>query len=298
MGVEFGFYKPSQTQVPLNTSLSYTEHNQGVNMCLRMNSCPAYSPTDSGSEQNYKRSRSCSSSIDINSRIACAMDLVKTHMLSAVREEVESLKETIKNLTERNMKLERDNYLLKSLFKYQTALALGQIINHQTVLTSGQICGQFTNHQPALGSGQVPNHQPALGSGQIPSHQPTLGSGQIPNNQPALGSGQIPSHQPALGSGQITNHQPVLGFGQIPKHQPALGQISNHNPALTSGQMDKHYLPLTSVQTPSNQTALRSNPQRSENVICRSLDYQNNGCFSVNTQLYLNATYKQDVRCV
>ncbi|KAI5609794.1 TSC22 domain family protein 1 isoform 2 [Silurus asotus] len=274
MGVEFGFYKPSQAQVPLNTSLSYTEHNQGVNMCLRMNSCPAYSPTESGSEQIYKRSRSCSSSIDIDSRIARAMDLVKTHMLSAVREEVESLKETIKNLTERNLKLERDNYLLKSLFKYQTALALGQIINHQTVLTSGQICGQFTNHQPSLGSGQFTNHQPALGSGQIPSHQPTLGSGQIPNNQPALGSGQIPNHQPAL------------------------GHISNHDPALTSGQMDKHYLPLTSVQTPSNQTALRSNPQRSENVICKSLDYQNNGCFSVNTQLYLNATYKKDVRCV
>ncbi|KAF4083065.1 hypothetical protein AMELA_G00135740 [Ameiurus melas] len=89
-------------------------------MCLRMSSSPTHSLTDSGSALNYNRSRSCSTSID--NRIAQAMDLVKTHMLSAVREEVEPLREIIQNLTQRNRNLERENHLLRSITKYQKAL--------------------------------------------------------------------------------------------------------------------------------------------------------------------------------
>uniref|UniRef100_A0A3Q2H1J4 TSC22 domain family member 2 n=2 Tax=Equus TaxID=9789 RepID=A0A3Q2H1J4_HORSE len=42
-------------------------------------------------------------------------DLVKSHLMYAVREEVEVLKEQIKELVERNSLLERENALLKSL---------------------------------------------------------------------------------------------------------------------------------------------------------------------------------------
>uniref|UniRef100_A0A3P9M6N1 TSC22 domain family, member 2 n=1 Tax=Oryzias latipes TaxID=8090 RepID=A0A3P9M6N1_ORYLA len=43
------------------------------------------------------------------------MDLVKSHLMYAVREEVEVLKEQIKELYERNSVLERENAVLKSL---------------------------------------------------------------------------------------------------------------------------------------------------------------------------------------
>uniref|UniRef100_A0A8C4ZSC8 Uncharacterized protein n=1 Tax=Gadus morhua TaxID=8049 RepID=A0A8C4ZSC8_GADMO len=43
------------------------------------------------------------------------MDLVKSHLMYAVREEVEVLKEQIKELLERNSVLERENVVLKSI---------------------------------------------------------------------------------------------------------------------------------------------------------------------------------------
>lgn len=42
-------------------------------------------------------------------------DLVKNHLMYAVREEVEVLKEQIKELAEKNSRLERENNLLKNL---------------------------------------------------------------------------------------------------------------------------------------------------------------------------------------
>lgn len=42
-------------------------------------------------------------------------DLVKSHLMYAVREEVEVLKEQIKELLERNSQLEQENNLLKNL---------------------------------------------------------------------------------------------------------------------------------------------------------------------------------------
>ncbi|XP_029328965.1 TSC22 domain family protein 3 isoform X3 [Mus caroli] len=43
------------------------------------------------------------------------MDLVKNHLMYAVREEVEVLKEQIRELVEKNSQLERENTLLKTL---------------------------------------------------------------------------------------------------------------------------------------------------------------------------------------
>uniref|UniRef100_A0A4W6DMK2 TSC22 domain family protein 1 n=1 Tax=Lates calcarifer TaxID=8187 RepID=A0A4W6DMK2_LATCA len=61
----------------------------------------------------------CSSSgasvVAIDNKIEQAMDLVKSHLMYAVREEVEVLKEQIKELIERNSQLEQENTLLKTL---------------------------------------------------------------------------------------------------------------------------------------------------------------------------------------
>lgn len=60
-------------------------------------------------------SASGGSMVAIDNKIEQAMDLVKSHLMYAVREEVEVLKEQIKELYERNSVLERENLVLKSL---------------------------------------------------------------------------------------------------------------------------------------------------------------------------------------
>ncbi|KAM9357899.1 TSC22 domain family protein 2 [Symphorus nematophorus] len=60
-------------------------------------------------------SASGASVVAIDNKIEQAMDLVKSHLMYAVREEVEVLKEHIKELYERNSVLERENAVLKSL---------------------------------------------------------------------------------------------------------------------------------------------------------------------------------------
>ncbi|XP_037982071.1 TSC22 domain family protein 4-like [Motacilla alba alba] len=51
----------------------------------------------------------------IDNKIERAMDLVKSHLLLAVREEVEALREQIRELSERRAALERENRLLRAL---------------------------------------------------------------------------------------------------------------------------------------------------------------------------------------
>ncbi|XP_048884199.1 TSC22 domain family protein 1 isoform X1 [Brienomyrus brachyistius] len=63
----------------------------------------------------FIHSGSSNSMIAIDNKIEQAMDLVKTHLMMAVREEVEVLREQIKELTERNAQLERENYILRAL---------------------------------------------------------------------------------------------------------------------------------------------------------------------------------------
>ncbi|KAI7808074.1 hypothetical protein IRJ41_015577 [Triplophysa rosa] len=60
-------------------------------------------------------SSSGASVVAIDNKIEQAMDLVKSHLMYAVREEVEVLKEQIKELIDRNSQLEQENSLLKNL---------------------------------------------------------------------------------------------------------------------------------------------------------------------------------------
>uniref|UniRef100_W5LJL8 TSC22 domain family protein 3 n=1 Tax=Astyanax mexicanus TaxID=7994 RepID=W5LJL8_ASTMX len=74
---------------------------------------PPYSP--SLFKRRDSRRASGASVVAIDNKIEQAMDLVKNHLMYAVREEVEILKEQIKELAEKNNQLERENSLLKNL---------------------------------------------------------------------------------------------------------------------------------------------------------------------------------------
>uniref|UniRef100_A0A8C7SV51 TSC22 domain family protein 1 n=2 Tax=Oncorhynchus mykiss TaxID=8022 RepID=A0A8C7SV51_ONCMY len=65
--------------------------------------------------EQHLKSSSGASVVAIDNKIEQAMDLVKSHLMYAVREEVEVLKEQIKELIERNSQLEQENSLLKTL---------------------------------------------------------------------------------------------------------------------------------------------------------------------------------------
>ncbi|XP_049426819.1 TSC22 domain family protein 4 isoform X1 [Epinephelus fuscoguttatus] len=60
-------------------------------------------------------SSSSNSLIAIDNKIEQAMDLVKSHLMLAVREEVELLREQIRELQDRNQQLERENHILRTL---------------------------------------------------------------------------------------------------------------------------------------------------------------------------------------
>ncbi|KAG7282626.1 hypothetical protein CRUP_021300 [Coryphaenoides rupestris] len=83
-------------------------------------------------------------------------DLVKNHLMYAVREEVEVLKEQIKELAEKNNQLERENSLLKNLAspeqmeKFQSRVPADELLalDNQTGLASGRHHHHHRHHHP------------------------------------------------------------------------------------------------------------------------------------------------------
>lgn len=67
-----------------------------------------------------------SSTVAIDDKIEQAMDLVKSRLMFAVREEVEVLKEQIKELTEKNNQLEYENTILRTSASPDTLSKLSQ----------------------------------------------------------------------------------------------------------------------------------------------------------------------------
>ncbi|XP_077103538.1 TSC22 domain family protein 1 isoform X2 [Siphateles boraxobius] len=87
-----------------------------VGVCqLRSFSISFLSSVLSSSSVSLENSSSGASVVAIDNKIEQAMDLVKSHLMYAVREEVEVLKEQIKELVEKNSQLEQENTLLKNL---------------------------------------------------------------------------------------------------------------------------------------------------------------------------------------
>ncbi|KAM8871669.1 TSC22 domain family protein 1-like isoform 1-T1 [Synchiropus picturatus] len=92
-------------------------------------------------------SSSGASVVAIDNKIEQAMDLVKSHLMYAVREEVEVLKEQIKELIERNTQLEQENKLLKTLASPE------QMAQFQAQVQTGS---PTSNAQPPLPAGPTP----------------------------------------------------------------------------------------------------------------------------------------------
>ncbi|KAM8903482.1 TSC22 domain family protein 1 isoform 3-T3 [Spinachia spinachia] len=102
--------------------------------------------------EKHLKSSSGASVVAIDNKIEQAMDLVKSHLMYAVREEVEVLKEQIKELIERNTQLEQENNLLKNLASPE------QMAQFQAqVQTGGSPTGAAQPAAPVpVGTGQVP----------------------------------------------------------------------------------------------------------------------------------------------
>lgn len=104
-------------------------------------------------------------------------DLVKSHLMYAVREEVEVLKEHIKELHERNSVLERENAVLKSLANSEQ---LGQLSNQLTQgnSTSPPLLQQQQQQHPLVTNNNNNNNAPLSqpeGSQSV-RHQPNITS--------------------------------------------------------------------------------------------------------------------------
>lgn len=82
-------------------------------------------------------------------------DLVKSHLMYAVREEVEVLKEQIKELIEKNSQLEQENTLLKTLASPE----------------------QLAQFQAQLQTGSPPSSSQSQGTAQQPAQPASQGSG-------------------------------------------------------------------------------------------------------------------------
>ncbi|XP_051824665.1 TSC22 domain family protein 3 [Antechinus flavipes] len=87
--------------------------------------------------------------VAIDNKIEQAMDLVKNHLMYAVREEVEILKEQIKELVEKNSQLERENSLLKTLASPE------QLEKFESQLSSDEQTTPAATNSPEQGAGSA-----------------------------------------------------------------------------------------------------------------------------------------------
>ncbi|XP_039984618.1 TSC22 domain family protein 2 isoform X2 [Xiphias gladius] len=108
--------------------------------------------------------------VAIDNKIEQAMDLVKSHLMYAVREEVEVLKEQIKELYERNSVLERENAVLKSLANSDQ---LSQLSSQLSQSSSSSPPLQQQQHPLVTNTNNPPVHHE--GSQSVP-HQPNINS--------------------------------------------------------------------------------------------------------------------------
>ncbi|XP_055723464.1 TSC22 domain family protein 2-like isoform X1 [Salvelinus fontinalis] len=148
----------------------------------------------------HSDSASGASVVAIDNKIEQAMDLVKSHLMYAVREEVEVLKEQIKELFERNAMLERENAVLKSL-------ANSDQLSQLSVRPADTNSSCSTPPQQGVGQGQPQLHAPPQAQLQT---QPLQAQSQQLQTQPQvllqLQSQQLqPLSQPQL---QLDTSQP------------------------------------------------------------------------------------------
>eukprot|EP00063_Salmo_salar_P019981 XP_013994816.1 PREDICTED: TSC22 domain family protein 2-like isoform X1 [Salmo salar] len=163
-----------------------------------------YQAFQSGSRlRAHSDSASGASVVAIDNKIEQAMDLVKSHLMYAVREEVEVLKEQIKELFERNSMLERENAVLKSL-------ANSDQLSQLSVRPADTHSSCSTPPQQVVGQGQPQLQLQAPPQAQLQTQPPLQSQSQQLQTQPQvllqLQSQQLqPLSQPQL---QLDTSQP------------------------------------------------------------------------------------------
>lgn len=99
---------------------------------LDLHTCTEHSLHEDNNNQlispfSFLRNYCGSSTVAIDNKIEQAMDLVKSHLMYAVREEVEVLKEQIKELMDKNSQLEYENQILKNSASPETLAKLANL---------------------------------------------------------------------------------------------------------------------------------------------------------------------------
>ncbi|XP_030613647.1 TSC22 domain family protein 1-like isoform X1 [Archocentrus centrarchus] len=134
-----GLPKLSGGEAGSGSNTSHGQETEGNAATASALTAPAGVKTVDGEEDGS----SGASVVAIDNKIEQAMDLVKSHLMYAVREEVEVLKEQIKELIERNSQLEQENTLLKTLAspeqmaQFQAQVQTGSPPTPQTAATPG-----------------------------------------------------------------------------------------------------------------------------------------------------------------
>ncbi|KAI6205709.1 TSC-22/dip/bun family protein [Aphelenchoides besseyi] len=127
--------------------------------------------------------------VAIDNKIEQAMDLVKTHLTFAVREEVEQLKSTIADLEGRVTMLESENQLLKQFAPAEVVANLGSIIQTRTTVASVPTMTTITNTiaQSDQTASSTVDHLTSQSLTQVQSQLPNSISQvtSIPSNTPA-----------------------------------------------------------------------------------------------------------------
>lgn len=166
-------------------------------------------PENKSTAEEDSESTSAGSTVAIDNKIEQAMDLVKSHLMFAVREEVDVLKEKITELLDRISQLEYENGILRAGASPETLGLLAQPPPQQPALAGQQPTPALP--QPAPAAGPQPTLQPAA------APQPTAGQQLATAPQPA------PVPQPAAGPQQQAVTLPqVAATPQQPQQQQSL----------------------------------------------------------------------------
>ncbi|XP_033110366.1 probable serine/threonine-protein kinase irlF [Anneissia japonica] len=196
------------------------------------------------------------------------MDLVKSHLLYAVREEMLELKEKIKLLTEENNKLKRENNALRQTQQTQvhqhTHATSTQVKHHsparseqqqQYTEVSNQASKQIVQQSTTIHQSQMGLQQGAMHTSLVTQQTQQLSkqmqtpypmNPQIPQQQNQLP--QITPDQPTYNQYQSVPRQDSAGF-QVAQGTSNLRQDASSSNQLQQRQDQMHYQQVTQQQT-------------------------------------------------
>lgn len=191
--------------------------------------------TKSATEEDSE-STSAGSTVAIDNKIEQAMDLVKSHLMFAVREEVDVLKEKITELLDRIAQLEYENGILRAGASPETLSLLAQSTQQAVPVSQPPQTIAAMAAQPVAVQAQptvvVPPHQ---------QQQVPVASVQPVAMQPAAVQPQAPQLVTVVQQPQLVHQQPHQQLQPMPS-QPVQLQHQPHLPLHQQHQQQKQLL--------------------------------------------------------